>query len=302
MKLGEEARAVPLEVLAQAIVKLALRTVGRGLVQQPEIVGQVEGEAAVALAERRQAHANHLARRAQRVEVAGPIPRQPRGQDVAFESGGGERRALQLLDDVQERVRAKAPRGRGEPGSDHHALPVENRTRQRFGLRGRHLSAQLGERALAQRGQDVGAHPFAPRAPGPELTFDYAAKAEEFAQGRFDGRGATPEPPRHVRRREGPVCARVTGDEVAQCVRHRLQEGQGQTPRRLDPEAVAQPRRVLGGRVALLPRQAYADDATLGDEGVEPFAGLSEAGVRSEMIRAPDPARTPGRAPRSPRG
>ena len=179
-EVGEEARALLGQMRAQSVVEVTRGPVQAGLVEEPEVVGQVQAEPAVAITERSAAHPHHLPRRAQRVEVGGTIAGQPRGQDVALEVGGREGRALELLDHVEEGVGSAATRGR--TGSD--PLPVEQGARQRLGLGRGDLAPELGQGALPERGEHVGAHPLAAGAARSELAQDDAAVGQPAPGGR----------------------------------------------------------------------------------------------------------------------
>ena len=83
--------------------------------QQAQVIGQVEGEASIPLAERLDAEPHHLAGREEPIEVGGLVALDARRQNLAFELGGRQGSALQLLDGVEQRVESGA--------TPHDALP-----------------------------------------------------------------------------------------------------------------------------------------------------------------------------------
>ena len=77
-----------------------------------EVIGQVEREAAVVLAERLDAAPHDLAGRGQRVEIGRLIALDARRQDLGLENRREERRALQVLDRVEQRIEPRCAGGR----------------------------------------------------------------------------------------------------------------------------------------------------------------------------------------------
>ena len=100
---------------------------------------------AVAIAERLDAEPHDLARAHQHIEVGGTIALHAGRQHVGFEHRCRQRRALQLLDRVEQRVEAAA--------RPHHALPHRRQPPQRVGLDRLDLAPQPRERSLAQRAE-----------------------------------------------------------------------------------------------------------------------------------------------------
>src|SRR5438874_11748401 len=79
------------------------------------MIGEIERDAAVALAERLDADPHHLAGCGDGVEVRWIVDVDPRRQNLRLENRRRERRALQLLDRVEQRVSAVT--------TPHDALP-----------------------------------------------------------------------------------------------------------------------------------------------------------------------------------
>ena len=115
----------------------------RGLVQPRQPVGEVQRHPAVARAQRRDPHPDDLARRRQRVEIAGQIPLDPRRQDLALQRRRGQRHALQLLDRVEQGVEARPPL------AGRHPLPARDAAGEHRRLDRLDLLAQAGQRAAA---------------------------------------------------------------------------------------------------------------------------------------------------------
>ena len=248
--------------------------------EEGNAVGEEEGEAAVALAEGTHARPEHLARRAQGVEVLGPVARDPRLEHVPLDDGGGQGGPLELLDHVEERVGAP-PRDRGGVVSaGRHPLPVDDEPRERFRLGGLDLLAQSRERAATEGGKDIGRAPLPRRAAGPELALEDPPPGRQLPESSADRRLAGPEPACHLGRGEGSVRARVAGDDLPEGVGRGLEERRRQSRREGDAEGVAQAPRVLGRRVALLAGDGHGDRAPLASEDLEPRAG-GGAGVAS---------------------
>ena len=112
------------------------------------------------------------------------IVRDARRQDLAFEDRCRERRALQLLDGVEQRIDASPRRA--------DAVPRQQEPPERVGLDRLDLLPQPRERAAAQAAQDVGVDPFAIGAARTELALDEAARLGQPRQQRFGDGDAKP--------------------------------------------------------------------------------------------------------------
>ena len=73
------------------------------------MIGEVQRDAAVALAERLDADPDDFAGRHDRVEIRRVVDVEARRQDLGLEDRRRQRRALQLLDGVEQRVGAVPP-------------------------------------------------------------------------------------------------------------------------------------------------------------------------------------------------
>jgi len=94
--------------------------------QQPrEVVRQVQRDASVAIAERLDADPDDFARGRHRVEIGRLVRGDPRRQHFGLQRRRRDRRALQLLDDVEQRVRPPPTLGDPRPVKPDppHALP-----------------------------------------------------------------------------------------------------------------------------------------------------------------------------------
>ena len=96
---------------------LAIGQIGRrtGLSKLRDVVGQVEREAPIVFAEGLEAAPDDLAGSRQGIEVGRLIPFDPSRQDLGLEDRRDERRALQVLDGIEQRV---------EPGDDGGRRPA----------------------------------------------------------------------------------------------------------------------------------------------------------------------------------
>ena len=267
---------------AQRLVHVARGRVRAGRVQQGKGIGEVEGHAPVAPAQRAHPRPHHLARRAQRVEVLRPIAGKARGQHIRLQRAGGDGRALDLLDDVEQGVGPAAHRG---PRAGGDALPGQGEAGQGRVIHGLDLLAQAGQRPPPQGGQHLGVAPFPAAPAGEERALHDAAGLGQLGQRALRHHLAQGVAMRDFLAREGAVGARVAGDDLSEGMGRGLQEGLGQAERGWNAEGVAQPARVLRRRPPLLAGQAHADDAALARELVRP--GAREGG---RIGRRPFPA------------
>ena len=250
-------------------MKAARRRLGTRRQQLLQLVGQVERQAPVALAEGSVADPHHLARRAEQVEVLGAVFGQARGQHLALQRRGRQDRPLELLDHVEQRV---GPTPRARPRR-HDPLPVEQQPGQGRRLGRLDRAPQGRQRAPPQGRQHVGLAPLGPGLPWPELPLEHAARGRQGPQRPLDGRHAGAVARRQVAAAEGAVGARIARDQLGQRVVDRLQEGLGQARRRRHPQRVAQPAGVLGRQQARLAGHRHLDHAPLGQQLRHPAVG-----------------------------
>ena len=97
---------------------------------------------------------------------AGIVDLDPRRQDLGLENRRGQRRALQLLDRVEQRIGAVPPL--------HHAVPRRHEAAEHRVIDRLDLVAELGERAAPQHAQHAGVGPFPLGAARAELALDQA--------------------------------------------------------------------------------------------------------------------------------
>ena len=184
-------------------------------------------------------------RGAEEVEVRRLVSGEPRGKDLGFQDRRRDCRALELLDDREKRVQARA-----RPGD---VLPLEKEPREGGRLDRLDFAAELRERASLERLQDLGVAPLARAAAGKEVAFDDPLRLREPLEGRTDRGDRETEARREVFRPEGAVRARPAGDEVAERVGDGLEERLGKARGRGNAERVAQPGGVFGGGEAISP-------------------------------------------------
>ena len=181
----------------------------RGGKQARQVIGQVERDAAVAIAERLDADPRHLARAEQRVELRRRVVGDARRQDLVLEERGDERHALQLLDRVEQRVepaaRAADAVPRGEESAEHgrlDRLDLLSQPRQRSSA---NACAALRHRTTRVRARPAGTR-LRPCGPRPSSR----------AKRGFDRREREAEPRRDVAGGKRPVRARVALDQIAE--------------------------------------------------------------------------------------
>ena len=168
MQIGEERRAVRGRG-GSTICRARGDKIGRRLLapQAREVIGQVERDAAVPLAQRLDAAPDDFTAGGQGVEVGGVVPLDARRENLALEDRRRQGCALQVLDRVEQRVQSQPPADDALPRRDQ---PAEDRRIDRLDL-----LAQLRQRPPADRLQHLGVAPFASRPAWPELAFEQAA-------------------------------------------------------------------------------------------------------------------------------
>src|SRR2546430_314917 len=101
------------------------------------MVGKIQRDTTVAIAQRFHADPHDLACRDDGVEVCGIVSIDPGGKDLRLENRGWQRCALQLLDGVEQRV--------GAASSLYDALPRRRETAERRLIDRFDLLPELGE-------------------------------------------------------------------------------------------------------------------------------------------------------------
>ena len=146
------------------------------------------------------------------------------------------RRALQLFDDIEQRVRALAVPGDAAPGD---ALPGGDEPAEGCVVDRFHFVPQLRERPSSQHPQHAGVGPLAVCAARAKLAFEQPPFRREAHQQVFRGVGREAVPRRKIGGRKWRVGPGVAEREVAERIGHWFEQGFGQARRQRHSEAVA---------------------------------------------------------------
>ena len=146
MQVGEKARALPSEDVADLAGKLAFRLVGRRR-EERVVPREVQGDAPIARADRLDAAPDDLAGGSEEIEIGRLEGPDARGKDVAGERARRDGRALQLLDDREEGIEPRSRRIETVPGD---LQPGESGRFDRLDL-----LAQLRQRSALEAAQDL---------------------------------------------------------------------------------------------------------------------------------------------------
>ena len=198
---------------------------------------------------------------------AGRKPQDPRGQDVALQDRGRDRRSLQAFERLGKRVRP--------PSRSVGGLPCGQEPRERRRVDGLDLPTERGERAAADPPQHVGVAPFPLDPPGRNSPCTTrrpprASRATGATVGRRRRRAR-----RGVAATKGPC---VRANRATRSSRRPVGgsvKAAGDTVRQRDAERVAEPRRVLDRRDPVGPRDPNADRAVLRHQAVDRDGGAS---------------------------
>jgi len=126
-------------------------------------LGEVEGDAAVAIADLFEADPDDFACGHDGVEIGGAIVGDARGKNFAFEFGNEQSRALKIFDGVEKRVEAAAARG--------DSLPACGEASEGALLDGFDFTSQASEALAADLLEDFGVAPFLVLAARAEFAF-----------------------------------------------------------------------------------------------------------------------------------
>ena len=189
-----------------------------------ELVGEVKGDAAIALAEGLDAGPCDFAGGDERIEVSGVVAGDACGEDGRFEQRGGDGRALQVFDGVEERVEMRGTAA----ARREQSLPVGEEAGEGVLLDRFDFAAELGEGFAADLAEDFGVAPFALEAAGTEAAFEDAAFEARSMQRLFDVGGVERKAIGNFAQREGAVGAGIAADEFKDGVGDRLEQGGGE--------------------------------------------------------------------------
>ena len=265
MQCREERRAALVQPRQDPRVAVAQPVGGRWWRQQPQVVGEVQRDASVAFAQRLDAEPGDLAGRDQRVEQRRGVTGDARRQHLALEHRGHQRRALQPLDRVEQRVESGPRPDQPVPGGEE---PSQHMRLDRF-----HLLAQCRQRSPAHDPQHVGVAPLTSLPAGAELALDDPPALGQLPQGQLDHRDADAETGGGFSRGERAVGARVAAHEIGDGLGRRFDQRRRQAGRQRRTDAVAVAGGILDGDEPRLAGDAHRQGAPPGDQLVERGGG-----------------------------
>ncbi len=217
------------------------------------MVGEVERHTSIAFAQRLEPGPGDLAGGDQAIEVGRRVVLEPRRQHVALERRGHQRRPLQLLDRVEQRVEATP--------LPCDALPRADESAERVGFDRFDLFPQPRERSLPQRPQHVGAAPFSLDAARRELALEDAPRRRQARERLLRRRQRQAEPGGARLRGERSMRAGVALDEIADGIAYRRQQRLGQARRQRRADSVPVARGVLDRNETRLARDRHDNRA-----------------------------------------
>ena len=250
--------------------------------QEAGLIAEGEPDATVGGADRTRAHPDHVARRAEGVEVGRLVVGKAGPEDVTVERRRDQRGALQLGHHVDERIHTLAVRADAVPAGQEAG---EGARIDRF-----HLLAERGERPPPELPQDVVVAPLALDAVGAELAPDDPALDLEPLQRGPHRLRRHPVAAGGVLREERTMGAGIAGDEVEHRVGHRLGAAPREADGHGDAERVAQAAGILGRAQAFLPGDRREEGAALGHELIGPV--LHGRPVHGPQVQLVDRQRT----------
>ncbi len=282
-QLAEEvAAAVVPEVVKQPLLRIARFIFDGGIQRQFGGIGQVEADPAVVSRQRAGPGPEDLTGGHELIQHGGLVVGHPACQDQRLPGRSRYRHAGKLVDRGDNTVQP-AEGGLPAPGArGADMLPGRQEAPIRGGVHRLHFRAQYCQRTTAELAEHVSVAPFAgggllfPVDPGllfvlpggrhfrrgsvgPELAFHHTAVRGEPLQRSAHHCDAKPQPGRGFRRGEGPVCAGVPGNEVAQGVCHGFDEGKGNAHGQRNADGVTQPGGILDGGIVLGPADVDFD-------------------------------------------
>ena len=186
------------------------------------MIGEVQRDAAVALAERLDADPDDFAGRRDRVEIRRIVAVDPRRQDLGLEDRRGQRRALQLLDGVEQRIERRAAAS-PRPARSSRTAPSTGCSTGSTSCR-----SFASERRRSMRSTPASVH-SRPVPPGRNSPSSSRPAAVSRFSTRFGGRPARARSARRSRAAvNGAVRPRVAQRQVAERVADRLEQRLGE--------------------------------------------------------------------------
>ena len=285
LDLGEEERAALLEELAERRVERGARrgVGGRRVAREQRLaIGAIERDAPVVRADRLDAGPHHLAGREELIEHVRAIAGHACGQHLGLEHRRGDGTALELRDGTEERLdgrRRESLRARVVGRDD--ALPVAEEAREHVGAHRLDGLAEARERLPLEDAQYLGIAVFerrtraaSARARGcrrrQERARHHLARGDQVIERSDDRRLAEPPARRDVAGGEGAMRPRIPGDQRRERILGGAEERLRQPALEDDAQRIAIARDVLHREVALFTCDAYADDASIADQRLDP--------------------------------
>ena len=244
--------------------------------EERHLVGEIKGYAAVAFAQRLDAGPGDLPGSDERIEIAGLVVGDARGQDSGLDKRGGDRRALQLLDDVQKRVHS--PAGRKQ------ALPVGEEAGQGLLLDRLDFFAQPGKRFAADDAQNFGIDPLAMQAAGTEASFDDAVFGGEMIECLLGLRRVQGKAESYFVEGKRSVGAGVAADEFEDRLGDWFEQRGGDAGRERNAETVAVAGAVFNGHEAFFAGDAEFQDAPGADQPFNRFEDFGTGDAQGQFF------------------
>ena len=218
--------------------------------QQRHLVRKKQRNPSIAFANRLHPRPRHLARRNQRIQPARRILPNPRRQDPAFHQRRRQRRTLQALNRIQQRIQVRpAPRRQ-------HTLPVRKEPRQRVLFHRLHFPPQPRQRLPPYQPQHLRIAPLAMNSARYEPALQHSPLMRQLTQSALHSRRVQRKPLCHDTERERPMRPRISPYQFQHRLHHRLQQRRRQPRRQRNPQPIPIPRRILRRNQPPLARNA----------------------------------------------
>ena len=224
-----------------------------GREKRGERVGEVERNAAVAIADLFEADPDDFASGHDGVEICGAIVGDARGENFALEFRDEQSGALEIFYGVEKRVEAAASCG--------DALPARGEAREGALLDGFDFAAQASEALAANLLEDFGVAPLLMLAARSKFSFQQFSFAVQAAKNDVDLRRLQRVARGEFLRGEWAVSSRVTTDEFAERILAGGEEDFSETGREGCAEGIAVAASVFDGDEARFAGNSNADGA-----------------------------------------
>ena len=218
--------------------------------QQRQRLTEIESDSSIAVADLLHSHPHHAARRHHGIQIARPIVGNTRGQNLALQIGNQQRRALQALDGIEQRIHSAA--------ANRRPLPAGGEASEGGFFHRLNFAPQPCQALAPHLAHHFRIAPLGMRSARAEFAFQQFPQAVKLMQRRVNRGRRQAVATRHVRRSKRPMGSRVAPQNFQQRLVFLFQKNLGQAGRQRRSQRIAIARSVFRWDVSRVACDAHS--------------------------------------------